>query len=241
MFKVLIELMIPGIEEATVDETSHILYYGTNDKISPSFVSIFGLINKPATVISKIKKAIGKLDATIEEGIIDWTLTNDEIILAPTNYKLEAEAVPNDMDVITSISKDVAVNKETSVIASIINKPQASLTTIINPQTVGIGNGFLEIKKPVLGTQETVVETELSPIEKILGRKNNAADTSDVFNPFGIKQPVNNGIGSVSGSDILMSNLLQQSSGIGGISSGISSGIGGYSQGINYNLVGIRI
>ena len=105
VFKALCELLIPGIEEVAVDNKSHILYYGTNDKISPSFVSIFGLVNKVGIIVSKIKTNLLRLDETLDDEIIDWKLTNDEIILAPTNYKLEVEMIPNDMDIINGINK----------------------------------------------------------------------------------------------------------------------------------------
>lgn len=184
VFRALCELLIPGIEEVAADNSSHILYYGTNDKISPSFVSIFGLINKVATVVSKVKTNLLKLDATLDTDIINWTLTNDEIILAPSNYKVEVEIIPNDMDIITSINKEAT--KDNNPISSIINKQQPQLSSIVNPKTIGIGNGYISLDKtPVQNNQSgLIVQEELSPIEKILGKRNNQAQAPDVFNPF---------------------------------------------------------
>ena len=188
VFIALCELFLPDAEIVGEDKTN-ILYYGTNDKISPSFVALFGLINKVGSIIAKVKKALISLDETLSDEIMDWTLTNDEIILAPTNYKTFVEMIPSDMDIINSISKDTS-SKESHTV-SIINKQTPSLSTMVNPNTIGIGNGFVALNnnnKAVTATP--VVEEEISPIDKILGRRTSASTTTEhTFNPFGT--PVN--------------------------------------------------
>lgn len=212
VFKAICELLIPGIEEVAADNSSHILYYGTNDKISPSFVSIFGLINKVASVVTKVKTNFIKLDITLDSDIIDWSLTNDEIILAPTNYKVEVETIPNDMDIITSINKEAT--KDNNPISSIINKQQPQLSTIVNPKTIGVGNGYISLDKTPTQTATSglIVQEELSPIEKILGKKTNTVQQSaDLFNPFA---PVSNAVSLAPLSATEYLNRPQQSYGL---------------------------
>lgn len=229
VFRAVCELLIPGIEEVAADNKSHILYYGTNDKISPSFVSIFGLINKVGTIVTKVKSHLLKLDITLDTDIIDWKLTNDEIILAPTNFKVEVETIPNDMDIITSINKEVV--KENNPIANIINKPQAQLSTVVNPDTVGIGNGYLSLTRnnqPQQAAGTTQVVEELSAIDKILGRRTTSVQTADVFSPFAqttqlqlhstapvsasdlLLQPRTTGIGLIGNTGMLGGGYIQQ-------------------------------
>lgn len=240
VFKALCELLIPGIEEVAVDNKSHILYYGTNDKISPSFVSIFGLVNKVGIIVSKIKTNLLRLDETLDDEIIDWKLTNDEIILAPTNYKLEVEMIPNDMDIINGINKDSV--KDNNPIANIINKPQQQLTSIVDPNTIGIGNGYIPLTKnnaPVASTLN--IQEELTPMEKILGRRNAPVQQQqETFSPFA---PATNTIAQpTSASDML--RQPQQATSF-GLSNGVSGMLGGnyntYNPNTNFYAANIRI
>lgn len=208
VFIALCELFLPDAEIVGEDKTN-ILYYGTNDKISPSFVALFGLLNKVCSIITKVKKALIGLEESLSDEILDWELTNDEIILAPTNYKVVVETIPSDMDIINSISKDNA-SKESNA-ASIINKQQPSLSTMVNPNTVGIGNGFITLGTKTTPVTTTPVVEELSAVDKILGRRSSASPVvENTFNPFGLAPVQQTIVQPTSAMDLLRAGVTQQ-------------------------------
>jgi hypothetical protein len=116
------------------------------------------------------------------------------------------------MDIITSINKEAT--KDNNPISSIINKQQPQLSTIVNPKTIGVGNGYISLDKTPTQTATSglIVQEELSPIEKILGRKTNTVQQSaDLFNPFA---PVSNTVSLAPLSATEYLNRPQQSYGL---------------------------
>jgi hypothetical protein len=97
-FKLLLEFLLPGIEEGSVS-------YGSLDQESPGFISLMSLYKKVAFKSMAIIKQLKHINAEVaDKGFIDIIIT-DEDINTTSKFKSELLTIPNEIDLSRSKAK----------------------------------------------------------------------------------------------------------------------------------------